>query len=71
MVDEFTQEMLDVEEKSRVVTTKVHLRNFGATSAVVITDQTIQRKEDFIKAWSPFDGFDYVFSIRYSLKTLI
>ena len=50
-------------KKSRVVFHKVHLRNFGATSAVVITDpNNTKRKEDFIKAWSSFDGFDYVFS---------
>jgi hypothetical protein len=49
--------------QSNIVLNKVNLRNFGADAAVVIIDSTDERRtNDFVDAWSSFDGLDYHFS---------
>ena len=41
---------------------KVNLRNFGARKIWVMSDKdNLQRRNDFIEAWSSFDGFDFEF----------
>lgn len=41
---------------------KIDIRNLGSDKILVISDpNNKKRRNDFIKAWEHFDGFDYMF----------